>query len=222
MRRARSVGSCWPLFALVALFALGACSSVEVPTEQFYRLETPKVAAPDPQRAGILRVQDLQLNTALDSDCLQRLDGVRLQLRPLSRWVAPLDRLVTDALVLGLSRARVCELVKGSADPGDETWSLRGRIVDFVEVMGVDGRQARVTLELWLEGDRRVLFHDEFEATEAIAANGGGEDEAAVAALSRGVARVVADVVARMRAQDLFAAAHAAANTAAHAAGPVR
>lgn len=199
--------------------ALAGCSSVEVPREQFYRLELPPVSAPDPQRAGILRVQDLQLHTALDSDCLQRLDGVRLYPRPLSRWVAPLDRLVTDALVLGLSRARVCELVKGSADPGDETWSLRGRIVDFVEVHAGDGREARVALELWLEGDRRVLFHDEFEAREAI---GDGGDEAAVAALSRGVSRVVAEVVARMRGQDLFAAARSAAAGAAHAAAPAR
>lgn len=196
-----------------------ACSSVAVPSEQFYRLELPAVAAPDPQRGGVLRVQDLQLHTALDSECLQRLDGVRLSPRPLSRWVAPLDRLVTDALVLGLSRARVCELVKGSADPGDETWTLRGRIVDFVEAASADGDQAKVTLELWLEGDRRLLFHDEFAASEPI---GAGGDEAVVAALSRGVARVVADVVTRMRSQELFAAARAARTGAGEAAGPAR
>lgn len=197
---------------------LAGCSSVEVPREQFYRLELPAVASPDPQRGGILRVQDLQLHTALDSDCLQRLHGVRLQPRPLSRWVAPLDRLVTDALVLGLSRARVCELVKGSADPGDESWSLRGRIVDFVEVDDGAASEARVTLELWLEADQQVLFHDEFDAREPI---GPGGDDAAVAALSRGVAKVVADVVARMRGQDLFAAARAAA-AATRPAGPAR
>lgn len=198
------------LATLAAATLLGACGSVPVPAEQFYRLEAPPVAAPDPQRGGVLRVQDLVLQTALDSDCLQRLDGVRLLPRPHSRWVAPLDRLVTDALVLGLSRARVCELVKGSADPGDETWSLRGRIVDFVEVVaaaGDGGNRARVTLELWLQQGDRVAMHDEFAHEEAIAGN---SDEAVVQALSRGLAGVVGDVVARMRAQDLFAKARTA------------
>ncbi len=191
-------GGWWVVVAL----ALTGCSSVAVPSERFYRLELPASAAPDPGRAGVLRVQDLQLNTALDSDCLVRQDGVRLEPRPLSRWVAPLDRLVTDALVLGLSRARVCELVKGSADPGAETWNLRGRIVEFAETDG--GTAARVTMELWLEADARLLFHDEFVAVEAIAVPGA---EGAVAALSRGLQRVVGSVVARMRGLDLFAAA---------------
>lgn len=199
----------WGRMSAVALWS-GACSSVEVPVERYYRLDVPPVATPDTQRAGILRVQDLQLNTALASDCLQRMDGVRLWPAPLARWVAPLDRLVTDALVLGLSRARVCELVKSSGDPGGETWSLRGRLVDFAEA-GPDGqRTAKVTLELWLEQGPRVVFHDEFAVVEAIAQAG---EEAAVAALSRGLSRVVADVVGRMRAQDLFAQALRAATS---------
>lgn len=182
--------------------ALAGCGSVAVPSERFYRLELPASVAPDPARAGVLRVQDLQLNTALDSDCLVRQDGVRLEPRPLSRWVAPLDRLVTDALVLGLSRARVCELVKSSVDPGAETWNLRGRIVEFAETDG--GTVARVTMELWLEADARLLFHDEFVAVEPIAVPG---PEGAVGALSRGLQRVVGNVVARMRGMDLFTAA---------------
>ena len=193
-------------FAVVAAL-LAACSSVEVPVESFYRLDLPGQVAPDPQRAGTLRVHDLQLGTALDSDRLLRQSGVRLEPRPLARWVAPLDRLVTDALVLGLSRARVCELVKGSADPGAETWSLHGRIVDFVEVDTDDGPEARVAIELWLQQDGRLVFQDEFTCVEPLA--GSGADEA-VAALSRGLGNVVSDVVARMRANELFAAARAA------------
>ena len=108
----------------------------------------------------------------------------------------------------GLSRARVCELVKGSGDPGDESWTLRGRIVDFAEVVAAGGNCARVGIELWLEAGNRVLFHDELTHDEAIVGRG---DEATVQALSRGVAHVVAGVVERMRAHDLFAAARAAA-----------
>lgn len=187
---------------IVAALLLASCSSVVVPRERFYRLDLPAAGEPDPARGGVLRVQDLQLNTALDSDCLVRQDGVCLEPRSLSRWVAPLDRLVTDALVLGLSRARVCDLVKSSVDPGTETWSLRGRIVEFAETDA--GSSARVTMELWLEADARLLFHDEFVAVEAIATPG---PEGSVAALSRGLQHVVCDVVARMRGLDLFASA---------------
>jgi hypothetical protein len=106
--------------------------------------------------------------------------------------------------VVSLSRARVCELVKGGADAGGETWSLRGRIVDFVEATAGGATEARVTVELWLEANDRVLFHDEIAVHEVVGEAG---DDAAVAALSRGVAAVAARVVERMRAQDLFAAA---------------
>lgn len=204
---------------VVAAALAAGCSSVDVPAETFYRLEVPAVAAPDPQQGGVLRVMDLQLATALAADCLLRLDGVRLSPRPLARWVAPLDRLVTDALVLGLSRARVCELVKGSGDPGAETWTLRGRLVDFVEVAAAGAPRARVTLELWLTDGDRVLFHDEFTADEPMAAPA---DEAAVQALSKGISHIVAGVVARMRERDLFAQARAAAAPSSATASPAR
>jgi uncharacterized lipoprotein YmbA len=187
---------------------LAACGSVAVPRERIYRLEPPAAAAAAPLRAGILRVFDLQLGTALDSDCLLVAEGVRLEPRPLDRWAAPLDRLVTDALVLGLSRARVCALVKGSGDPGEETWSLHGRIVEFAEGRAADRAEARVALELWLQQDGRLVFHDEFAATEPM--SGGGPD-VAVAALSRGLQRVAGSVVERMAGAGLFAAARPAA-----------
>jgi uncharacterized lipoprotein YmbA len=210
----------WVGFLVVALLA--GCSSVEVPTERCFRLAPPSVRPPDPARAGILRVQDLQLGTALDADCVMRQDGVRMTPWPLARWVAPLDRLVSDALVLGLSRARVCELVKGAGDPGAETWSLRGRIVEFAEsgAAAGGGREARVTLELWLEGaDGRVLFHDEFAAVQPLAQV---DAAAAVEGLSAGLQQVVTALVQRMQAQELFVAARAAAPGSASAAAPGR
>jgi len=194
----------------LAMPLLAACSSVALPVERYYRLQLSGADAPDPMRAGTLRVHDMQLGTALDSDRLLFQSGVTLEPRALARWVAPLDRLVTDAMVLGMSRAKVCELVKGSADSGTETWSLHGRIVDFVEAQ-VSGDQgvafeARVTLELWLMRDRELVFHDEFSRCEPVNSS---DPEAAVVALSRGLDHVVAGVVSRMRSLDLFAAAHA-------------
>lgn len=192
--------ACVVLFAL----ALAACGSVEVPREHYYRLDVPAALAPDPGRAGVLRVMDLQLGTALASDCLLVLDGVRLEPQPQQRWIAPLDRLVTDALVLALSRTRVCELVKSAADPGTETWQLHGRIVEFAAAHGAGGDEARIALELWLETEGRLVFHDEFTAVEPLRDAG---PDAAVAGLSHGLQQVVGAVVERMQLAGLFAAA---------------
>lgn len=193
---------------MVWLAALGgllaACGSVAVPRERYYRLAPPAPTTADPQRAGVLRVMDLQLGTALDRDCLLVADGVRLEPQPLDRWVAPLDRLVTDALVLSLSRSGTVALVKGGADPGRETWSLHGRIVDFAEVHTDGVRSARVALELWLESRDTVLLHDEFVAELPIAAPGSA---GAVQALSLGVQQVVAGLVQRLHGEGVFAAA---------------
>tara|TARA_R110002072_G_scaffold27804_1_gene90165 strand:- start:21983 stop:22612 length:630 start_codon:yes stop_codon:yes gene_type:complete len=190
----------WFGFALLA-----ACGSVDVPVERYYRLQPSQAETPDPMRAGTLRVYDLQLGTALDSDRLLFQSGVSLEPRQLARWVAPLDRMVTDAMVLGLSRARVCELVKGSADAGTETWSLHGRIIDFVEAQTDQGSVARVALELWLEHDGQLVFHEEFVRVEPLSESG---PDAAVVALSRGLNQVVEGVVAQMRSLELFATAH--------------
>lgn len=206
--------------ACITMALLAGCGSVEVPSERLYRLQLPATTAPNPLRAGTLRVCDLTLGTALDGDRLLWQDGVRLEARPLARWVAPLDRLVTDALVLGLSRRRVCELVKGSGDAGPETWTLHGRIVDFVEADGPGGSEARVALELWLERDGELLFHDEFGAAEPLRAADPATAEEAVLALSRGVDAVVAEVVARMESLELFAAERARRDAATAARPP--
>lgn len=193
----------WFVAALAALLT-SACGSVEVPRERFFRLDLPEARRPDPGRAGVLRVEDLRLGTALDGDCLLVQHGVEVEPRPLDRWIAPLDRLVTEALLLGLSRARVCDLVKGAGDAGTENWTLHGRIVEFGEVHGSGSAEARIALELWLEQDGRLLFHDEFRVAEPV---GPGGPEAAVAGLSAGLSRIVDGVVERMQAQGLFAAA---------------
>ena len=192
-------------FAGFAILMFAACSSDEMPVERYYRLQPSEANTPDPMRAGTLRVHDLQLGTALDSDRLLFQSGVSLEPRRLARWVAPLDRLVTDAMVLGLSRARVCELVKSSADAGTETWALHGRIVDFVEAQAEHGSEARVTIELWLERDGQLVFHDEFRHVEPLQKSG---PDAAVVALSRGLNQIIEGVVGQMRSLDLFATAY--------------
>lgn len=186
----------WPTLLLGAGIATG-CRAVQVPREQFYRLELPQPTVTHPARATVLRVHDLQLGNALSGDCLLVADGVRLEPRALDRWVAPLDRLVTDALVLGLSRTRRFELVKGAGDPGGEQLSLHGRIVEFAETRDADGMRARVVLDLWLENGEQVVFHDEFAAVVPLEGPVVGASRA-VAGLSQALAQVQAQLLRRI------------------------
>jgi len=185
----------WALAA--ALCIACGCRAVQVPREQFYRLELPSPAAGAGPRAAVLRVNDLQLGTSLSGDCLLVATGTRLMPRPLDRWIAPLDRLVTDALVLGLSRTRRFDVVKNAGDPGNEQLALHGRIVDFAETRTTEGVFARVALDLWLECSGKVVFHDEF--TAVVPLSGAPSDaEFAVAGLSQALSQVQAQLLRRI------------------------
>ena len=62
-----------------------------------------------------------------------------------------------------------------------------------------------MTLELWLERDGQLVFHDEFCHVEPLQKSG---PDAAVVALSRGLNQIIEGVVGQMRSLDLFATAY--------------
>lgn len=183
---------------LPAAALLAACSGVELPPERYFGLTVDvEAAAPELGPAvPVLRLFDLQLAGAIDRDYPMTAAGVELGRNELDRWIAPLDRLVTDALIVGLSRRRVAALVKGAVDPGPEQWQLHGRILEFAAVPGETGSFARVALELWLLAGDELLLRDEFAASEPIDAPG---TAAAVHAAARALATVVGQVEARLR-----------------------
>lgn len=178
---------------LVPLLCLG-CGAVEVPRTQFYRLQMPTPVGGELPRAGVLRVLDLQLANNLAGDCLLVADGpVRVQSLELHRWVAPLDRMVTDALVQELFRTQVFARVLGSGDAGSEQLTVGGRILDFHQQRDGGANKARVALQLWLlQGDQQLL-QQEFTAAAPLDT---AAPEAAVKALSAALATVLDQFVA--------------------------
>lgn len=175
---------------------LCGCGSAPLPQETFWRLSLPVAARGDGATGAVLRVHDLQLGNALQGDCLVVADGpTRLLLREHDRWIAPLDRLVTDAVVLGLSRTRLFTLVKTAGDAGAADAELRGRILEFAEIVAGDRRTARAAVEFWLEQGGEIALRDELAAEveiDEIGAAGG------VAALSQALAQIVETLAARL------------------------
>lgn len=182
---------------------LAGCGSVAVPSTRYYRLQLPPVRSEPAMAGGVLRVADLQLGQALSGDqLLVGSGGVQLWPREFERWIAPLDRLVTDAVAMGLMRTRAFALVRGAADGGSEDLTVHGRILDFTELQ--PAAVGRVALELWVERQGRPVLHGEFVAAVPIAEAGAA---GAVQALSKGLAEVVDQLLVRMRAAGLFALA---------------
>jgi ABC-type uncharacterized transport system auxiliary subunit len=191
---------------LCAGLALSSCSSVEVPRESWWRLDIPVAGLSANSRdACVLRVQDLQLGNAMSGDFLIIAHGPsKLEARELDRWVAPLDRLATDAFIVGLSRSGAFSLVKGAGDGGGEDLTLHGRITDFAEHRNDDGSRAAVAaFSLWVEGRDGVRFADEFRGVAPIEGQGAS---ASVKALSLALQQVIDQVRARIVLQSLSTA----------------
>lgn len=189
----------WPALAAIVL---ASCGSVELPREHFWRLDLPAPAGGELPRAGTLRVLDLQLGNALSGDCLVRADGpLHLEPLELQRWVAPLDRLITDATILGLTRTRMFAVVKGAGDGGGEDWTIGGRIVDFSEHTGEPVGTGYAHFVFWLDRAGEVLFAEEFHAEVPLARPGA---EATVASLSHALQQVLDELVGKMRAAGVF------------------
>jgi ABC-type uncharacterized transport system auxiliary subunit len=191
---------------LCAGLALSSCSSVEVPRESWWRLDIPVAGLSANSRdACVLRVQDLQLGNAMSGDFLIIAHGPsKLEARELDRWVAPLDRLATDAFIVGLSRSGAFSLVKGAGDGGGEDLTLHGRITDFAEHRNDDGSRAAVAaFSLWVEGRDDVRFADEFRGVAPIEGQGAA---ASVKALSLALQQVIDQVRARIVLQSLSTA----------------
>lgn len=181
---------------VVGILLPGACGSVAVPEEQRYRLEWPRPAGGELPQMGVLRVLDLDVASHLQTDGLVVAEGpVRLRTCDLHRWAAPLDRLVTEALIQGLARTRMFALVKGAGDSGGEDLVLGGRVLAFEMAGGGEGVTGRAVLEAWVEqgsARRRLELRAEVPCRD-------GSPEAGVMALSAALAEVVDRLVGELR-----------------------
>jgi uncharacterized lipoprotein YmbA len=193
-------------FALASFVALSGCGSVTMPQEHYYRIGLPDLGRSSLVSADIVRVEGFDLASALHSDrLLVAEDAVQLRAYEFHRWISPLQRLVQDAMTVGLSRAHAFTEVKGPTDGPGETLVLTGRILDFHQA-NVDGEWAgKVTIALRLDdarGDRGVVLQEEFTQSVKMTDESPG---AAVRALSEGTRGVLQQFLERCVQVGVFA-----------------
>jgi len=194
---------------MLVLLLSASCSTVELPSERFYRLAYPTPDELPAGRAGVLRIDRLELATHLRGDRIMVAEGP-VSVRPYQyhRWAGPLEAMVEDVLVTGLERSRAFAEVKGPGARGGEQLVLSGRVLELQQQVEGGQWRARVLLDLQLveRSSGQVVFRDEFGSDVPVMNR---HPESVVAGLSEGLARVVTSVVARAREAGVFAGAAA-------------
>ncbi len=185
------------VLAVVMAIGLQGCGSVPAPELRFYRLDWPRPAGGELPRLGVLRVLDLRASAHLQGDALVLADGpVALHRSEGHRWAAPVERLVTEALIQGLGRSRMFAAVKDQGSAGGEDLLLDGRVLAFEPVRDDAGVRGRVALEVWIEQPGRAPLRREFQADVPC---GDPTPAAAVTALSAALAAILDQLVGELR-----------------------
>ncbi len=185
-------------FSALFLLLLSACGSVHLPEQNYYRLLPPQaLGAASRDQGYVLRVQSVRLASSLAHDRLMVSHSpVRLQAYEFHNWVSPLDQMVEDVLITGLSRQTAFLQVKDAGDGYGEDLCLNARILDFHQVQhnGQWSGRVSVAVNLCTSKDQHSLLQEEFSATVPMQ---GSDPDALVLALSSGLSTVMTDMVAR-------------------------
>jgi len=188
---------------LFAALLLASCGSVELPEQRAFRLDLPPPSGSARPSAGVLRVGEIALAADLQGDRLMVAEGpVQVRSYRHHRWAGPLERLVADAVVTCLQRARCFRQVKTETSRGPEDYLLTGRVLEFHQAARDGGWVGRATLDLQLVDSRgQLVFQRELTADSPM---DGSEPEELALALSRSTADIVDQVVALCGARGVF------------------
>lgn len=184
------------LATTVAALLLCSCGAVELPEQRTFRLHLPLPSGGERPTAGVLRVGEIALAADLQGDRLMVAEGpVQVRSYRHHRWAGPLERLVADAVVTGLSRARCFRQVKDATARGGEDYLLTGRVLEFHQTARGGAWFGCATLDVQLvDAEGRLCFQGELSAATPMA---DGDPESLVIALSRSVEDIVDQIVAR-------------------------
>ena len=190
----------WSAFVLVLL---AGCGSVELPETAYYRLRLPPSAGGAALEGGRLGLHEIRVAPDLATDRLMVAHGpVRMRAYHYHQWSASLDRLISDALLTGLSRSGCFEDVFADGFSRDVDYLLDARVQAFhVEVdeggwFGVAEFEFRVGTR-----DGQSLLRRELVSRQPAAA---ATPEAAVVALSSAVDALIDQLLGACEQQGMF------------------
>jgi ABC-type uncharacterized transport system auxiliary subunit len=190
----------WGLFMLSGVLLAGCASQAPLPEESYYRLQWPQIAPGTPAVDGRLllvmrpRTDGLYAERALlySEDPAHRV----LQRYHYHLWLDTPPSLVQDYLIAALRAQRLTGMV-ADYDPGlDGDFLLASKLQRFEQLVGSDGAEVVVSLELKLERadhGRPLLLR---EYTETVRAASSAPNDAVAAfeqALQAIVERFVGD-----------------------------
>ncbi len=159
--------------SLAFLIFCGACGSVEVGQDHYYRLGQASLKDPQIASRGHLRIEDFTLSPHLGGDQLLVQQG-ESEIYPYRYhyWAAPLDRMVTDSVYRAFLDSNRFETVLDATDPGKANWVLSGRILEFQEVRGSQAARGRVRLACTLRSEPGGLTLWQGEVEEEVLSKG--------------------------------------------------
>lgn len=186
---------------------LGGCGrSAPIPTDTYYRLAAPRVAAAagQPLADGGILVEAFQADALYrERPLLFSEDAADLTLKQYHHhhWQESPPRLLREQLILYLRAANAAPWVASRADQAPAL-TIRGRIRRFEHIIGADAVTARVALELQLLGpDGSVLMLRDYQRDEPAASKDVASVVAAMdVAVNSVFERFLADARAAVRA----------------------
>lgn len=172
------------------------CTSVELEPVRFYRLGPAIVPTGDRPPTKVLRIDDFTVAPHLAGDRLVAVIG-RHRLAPYRNdlWAAPLERLVTDAVIRGLMRSQRFVAVLGNRDAGRADLSLSGRVLNFEEEGDGGSFKGFVQIAYVLREERSGRLLGQGSLAEKVAAPSDGP-EYAVWSLSEALGKVLTRLAA--------------------------
>ncbi len=191
------------LFATGVLLLLQSCGTVEVPDTTYYRLRLPPAAGGATLQGESIGIGAIRLSADLATDRLMVSEGpVRMHYYHYHQWAGSLDRLIGDALWLGLSRSGCFSDVVADAYSSDVDYVLDVHVHAFHLSVEDDGWHGHAAIEYRVSTpDGKTVMRREIESREPVAQH---DPEGVVLALSIATDSLVDQLLGECERHGLF------------------
>lgn len=199
-RRASRTRQTRRLFGAIALFVapLGCFGIIREPARHYFVLHLPQAPAAPVPVPGMVRVRDLDTESAYDRlGLVVRRSPYELTFRARDTWAVKPGRMLSDALARAMAERHTFVGVTRELSERRPDYLMAGELHALEVDQSTPRWQAHlsVTLQLSAVGDGTILWTRNFDERESVA---GQDYAAAVQAFSRAFARITDAALAEM------------------------